>query len=70
MGGLIEIAWLAEMAGRLRESDATAALVTSVAARNLFDKDNFNHPVFEVLAQHGLALIEEEKITSARTAGM
>jgi alkylation response protein AidB-like acyl-CoA dehydrogenase len=70
MGGLIEIAWLAEMAGRLRESDATAALVTSCAARNLFDKDNFNHPVLEVLAQHGLALIEEEKITSAGTAGI
>lgn len=68
MGGLLEIAWLAEMAERLQESDATAALVTSFAAKNLLDKDNFNHPALESLAQHGLALVEEEKITSALIA--
>jgi acyl-CoA dehydrogenase len=70
MGGLIEIAWLAQMALRHRESDVTAALLTSIAARNLFDKENFNHPALELLAQQGLALIEEEAIISAPIANL
>jgi acyl-CoA dehydrogenase len=68
MGGLLEIAWLAESALRHQNGDATAALMTSLAAKNLFDKGNFNHPVLEALAQHGLALIEEEPIISAPIA--
>jgi alkylation response protein AidB-like acyl-CoA dehydrogenase len=65
MGGLLEIAWLAETALRHQNSDQTAALMTSLAARNVFDKNNLEHPALEFLAQHGLALIEEESITSA-----
>lgn len=65
MGGLLEIAWLAQMAARHQDSDATAALFTSLAARNLFDRENLQHPVLEALAQHGLALVEEEQIGSA-----
>jgi len=70
MGGLIEIAWLAQLALRRRESDATAALLVSIAARNLFDKENFNHPALEVVAQQGLALVEEERIVSAPLASI
>lgn len=70
MGGLLEIAWLAQIAARYRESDQTAALLTSIAARNLFDKENFNHPALEVIAQQGLALVEEEEIDSAPIANI
>jgi acyl-CoA dehydrogenase len=70
MGGLLEIAWLAQLASRHQKSDQTAALLTSIAARNLFDKENFDHPVLEVMAQQGLALVEEEQIVSAPIANI
>ncbi|MBI3653142.1 MAG: acyl-CoA dehydrogenase family protein [Acidobacteria bacterium] len=62
MGGVVEICWLVEMALRHQERDATAALMASLAAKNLFAKDDFHHPAQALLAQYGLALIEEEEI--------
>jgi acyl-CoA dehydrogenase len=70
MGGLLEIAWLAQTAQHHQKRDATAALITSIAARNLFDKESLAHPALEGLAQHGLALVEEEPIVSASFARM
>lgn len=70
MGGLLEIAWLAQTAQRHQPRDATAALLTSIAARNLFAKESLNHPALEVLAQHGLALVEEEPVVAAPLANL
>lgn len=70
MGALLEIAWLVQTALQHKEEDATAALLASVAAKNLFDKTNYNHPVVESLAQNGLALIEEEQIIAASLANI
>jgi acyl-CoA dehydrogenase len=68
MGGLLEIAWLAQTAQQHQERDATAALLTCIAARNLFDRQSLNHPALEVLARHGLALVEEEPVVGAPLA--
>lgn len=62
MGSLVEIAFMIEMAQRHREEDATAALLTSFSAWEVFDNRAFNHPMTEALAQHGAALVDEKLI--------
>jgi acyl-CoA dehydrogenase len=70
MGGLLEIAWLTQFAARHQATDASPALLTSIAARNLFDPASLNHPALELLAQHGLALVEEEQIVASSLADL
>ncbi len=62
MGSLIEIAWLADLAFRGREQDATSAIMTSIAGWQLFDSRDCNHPAAQVISNYGRDLVEEKKV--------
>jgi alkylation response protein AidB-like acyl-CoA dehydrogenase len=62
MGSLIEIAWLADLAFRQREQDATSAIMTSIAGWQLFDSRDCNHPAAQIISNYGRDLVEEKKI--------
>ncbi|MEK6301576.1 MAG: acyl-CoA dehydrogenase family protein [Acidobacteriota bacterium] len=60
LGDLLELAWMAEMAGRHASTDSTAALLTSLGGYHLLAADDqFEHPVLEALDTHAPALIDE-----------
>ena len=65
MGSLIEIAWLADLAFRRREQDASAAILTSIAGWHLFDGSDFNHPAAQVISTYSADLIEENPVQLA-----
>jgi hypothetical protein len=61
LGGLLELAWLAEYAARHKDEDATPALMASVAGHNLLPGDNdFDHPVIKRASLFMLHLVNEE----------
>ncbi|HYP29849.1 MAG TPA: acyl-CoA dehydrogenase family protein [Blastocatellia bacterium] len=61
MGGLLEIAWMSDLAARHAEGDATAAVLTSLAGYHLLPKENdFTHPGLMAAGEHSVALIDEE----------
>ena len=63
LGDLLELAWMAETALSHAQTDATAALLTSIAAYDLFPDENaFAHPALAALSQYADALIEERPI--------
>jgi hypothetical protein len=63
MGDLLELAWMSEKALRCRNTDATAALMTSVAGYYLLPNDNwFEHPALNAIRQHAPSLIEETPV--------
>jgi alkylation response protein AidB-like acyl-CoA dehydrogenase len=63
LGGLLEIAWMSEMALRYSGRDQTAALLTSAAGRSLLPGgEAFDHPLLEALAHHALPLIDEQEV--------
>lgn len=64
LGDLLEIAWMADAAARHAESDSTRALLTSLAAYDLFQgEDQFEHPIIDAVDKHGLSLIEERVVS-------
>ena len=64
MGGLLEIAWMSDLAARHAERDSTAAVLTSLAGCRLLSKENeFAHPGFLAASEHALALIDEDPFT-------
>lgn len=65
MGSLIEVSWLAAFAARHQSADASAALLTSFTAWEVFDNGAFSQPITEALLDHGAALIEEEAIEAS-----
>ncbi len=62
MGSLIEVAWLADLAFRYREKDATPALMTAIAGWQVFEGGAFNHPVVQVISQYAASLIDENPL--------
>ena len=63
LGDLLELAWMADAAARHAASDSTGALLTSVASYDLLPgEDQFEHPIIDAIAKHGLPLIEERPI--------
>jgi hypothetical protein len=60
MGGLLELAWLAETAARHASNDATAAVLTSAAGYgSLSGERSFTHPALTGIRQHGQSLLAE-----------
>jgi acyl-CoA dehydrogenase len=69
LGDLLELAWMAETALGYAKTDATAALLTSIAAYNLLPSENsFAHPALEALHQYADALIAESPVQTDVTA--
>jgi len=69
LGDLLELAWMAETALGHAQTDATAALLTSIAAYNLLPSENsFAHPALEALHQYADALIAESPVQTDVTA--
>lgn len=65
MGDLLELGWMIETSLRHTSSDATAALLTSVAGYYLLPGDNrFEHPILNALSRHGRSLIEESPVSA------
>jgi alkylation response protein AidB-like acyl-CoA dehydrogenase len=63
LGDILELAWMAEMASRHVDDDATGALLTSFAGYRLLPDENpFEHPILDVLPQTASSLIAEETI--------
>jgi acyl-CoA dehydrogenase len=63
LGDLLELAWMADAAARAAARDSNAALLASVAAYRLLPSDDpFDHPIIDVAARYGLALIEERPV--------
>lgn len=70
LGDLLELAWMSDVAARHISSDATAALLTSIAGRCLLPEDDqFGHPTLSQSSRYGLSLIEESPV-SADSAGL
>lgn len=66
LGALIELAWMAEIALRRSEQDATAALLTVAAAHNLLPSVRiFDESGFHATARHWAALIDEVPLSAA-----
>jgi hypothetical protein len=64
LGGLLELAWLAEFAARHADDDATAALMAAAACHNLLPgSDQFDNHALAVLMRHAPDLIQEENVT-------
>ncbi|HXG63526.1 MAG TPA: acyl-CoA dehydrogenase family protein [Blastocatellia bacterium] len=62
MGGLLEIAWMAEVAARHTEG-ATAALLTVAAGRRLLpDGSLFENPILQAIGEQVISLIEEQPV--------
>jgi hypothetical protein len=61
LGGLLELAWLAEYAARHADEDATPALMASVAGHNLLPGgDDFDHPIIKQAGIFMTQLVNEE----------
>ena len=65
LGALLEVAWMAQTAGRHSGRDWTASLLTAAARYRLLPTDRlFDHPVLEVLLTNGQALIDETPLVA------
>ena len=63
LGGLLEVAWMAETAIRHAETDSTTALLTSLTGYQLLPGDDqFDHPIIDAIHKHGLSLINERRV--------
>jgi acyl-CoA dehydrogenase len=63
LGGLLELAWMAETAIRHAETDSTTALLTSLTGYQLLPGDDqFDHPIIDAIHKHGLSLINERRV--------
>ena len=66
LGALLELAWMADIALRQSEQDATAALVTVAAAQALLPSLRiFDESGFYSTARHWAALIDEAPVSAA-----
>ncbi|MGH9829493.1 MAG: hypothetical protein ACREDR_40265, partial [Blastocatellia bacterium] len=65
LGALLEVAWMAQTAGRHSGRDWTASLLTAAARYRLLPTDRlFDHPVLEVLLTNAQALIDETPLVA------
>ena len=63
LGGLLELAWMADTALRHAETDSTTALLTSLTGYQLLPGDDqFDHPIIDAIHKHGLSLINERRV--------
>jgi hypothetical protein len=63
LGGLLELAWLAEFAARHADDDATAAVLAAVAGHNLLPRgDEFEAIALKTIGKHAISVIKEEPV--------
>jgi acyl-CoA dehydrogenase len=66
LGGLLELAWMAGIALRASDQDATVALLTVAAAQSLLPSVRiFDESGFHSTARHWAALIDEAPVTAS-----